>query len=72
MDPAIRMLARAERLVMESEAEVARQWQIVNRLDRATIDSRPARDLLRQLENLRSQHRSSRERLRRKCCDSMK
>ena len=57
-------LAQAERHVLEGEALVARQREIVERLGRGGHDTREAMDLLTQFEETQALHIQERDRLR--------
>ena len=65
MNRAMLSLAKAERLALDCQGEVARQARIIPSLDGAGIDSGPARDLLRQLEELQATYLADRDRQRR-------
>ena len=56
-------LAQAERHVTDGEALVARQREIVERLERGGHDTREAMTLLRQLEQAQALHIQERDRL---------
>ena len=66
MDPALmrRHLAQAERHVEEGEAHIARQRDLIRKLERDGHGTRAARLFLRSLEETQALHVADRERVR--------
>jgi hypothetical protein len=59
-----RHLALAERHVAQGERHIAQQRQLIAQIEQRGIDSKLARDLLQQFEEMQALHTADRDRLR--------
>ena len=65
-----RHLTQAEEHIATGQKNIARQWELIAKLERNGHDSAQARAILDQFEELQAMHLADRERILRECEES--